>query len=104
MGYFFKGTSLSILPIQLSSIRLRTCGWRRVEKGGEEGGAGEREREREREKAKKEVESDSFHTAEAIKKEVESDSFHTAEATAFHSDPLSHHCCWHPVLPALLPA
>ena len=39
---------------------------------------------------------------ERMKKEVESDSFHTAEATAFHSDPLSHHCCWHPVLPALL--
>ena len=53
MGYFFKGTSLSILPIQLSSIRLRTCGWRRVEKGGEEGGAGERERERERERRPK---------------------------------------------------
>ena len=39
-----------------------------------------------------------------MEKEVELDSFHTAEATAFHSDPLSHHCCWHPVLPALLPA
>ena len=63
-------------------IRFVTC---------DTSGAGEREREREREREK-------------AKKEVESDSFHTAEATAFHSDPLSHHCCWHPVLPALLPA
>ena len=54
MGYFFKGTSLSTLPIQLSSIRLRTCGWGRVEKGGEEGGGWrERERERERERRQK---------------------------------------------------
>ena len=41
---------------------------------------------------------------EGVKKEEEQDSFHRAEAIAFHSDPLSHHCCWHPVLPALLPA
>ena len=27
--------------------------------------------------------------------------FYIVEATAFHSDPFSHHCCWHPVLPAL---